>query len=97
MNLVMLGGQHNEAIEVVTRLFNMRQDGLDTLILLQHYGIKGADIWRLYKDCCEEDIDKLVRVMGALRMGGIVTIGSIKRWIAGEVELDLEAIVEDVK
>lgn len=60
------------AVTVLLQLMPM-ENGVMKVIHLDSIKIYGSDIWVLYKNCCGEDINKLVHVLNENRMGELET------------------------
>lgn len=60
------------ALNVLLQL-RLKEGGVMKVIHLDSIKIYGSDIWVLYKDCCGEDINKLVHVLNENRMGELET------------------------
>ena len=62
-----MGKGNPGGLSVVIRLINHKGksgvDGMLHLLLLDVLEIYGSDIWRLYKDCCGEDFDTLIKTI----------------------------------
>lgn len=59
------------AMNVLTQLLysNMPIDGLSLILMLDSIGIYGTDIYVLYSDICNCDIDNTVMVIRAVQLG----------------------------
>ena len=56
-----IGENHNDSIKLLNLLSSYRE--LGSILLLDNLELRGERIYNLFKDCCNEDIDKLILVL----------------------------------
>lgn len=57
------------ATTVVMDLMLTKPNGMLQALMLDTFHIYGSQIWGLYKDCCGEDLDKMVLSLRLFQMG----------------------------
>lgn len=58
------------AVNVLVNMLKNDPFGFLNILALDSMDIRGEQIWRLYKDCSGENIDKFIRTIDVLRLGG---------------------------
>ena len=100
-----LGEGNPGAMTVCMELFSQEAEidgdsalkGIGSLLSLDTYGIYGANIWMLYKDVCDEDIEKTIAVLRAGQLG-LISLPVVEYAIAHYGEgIDVDQLTEQVK
>ena len=69
MDMIMVMCEGNPGAMTVLMKMLEEPTGILEVLCLDHYEIRGAKIWMLYKDCCGENMDRFYKTLRAIRMG----------------------------
>jgi len=78
--------------QLMTGIFH-EVPGFMLILNLDSMGVYGSHIWRLYKDCCKQDINEMEKVLRAWQLGKI-TGAEVHLHIEQGKEFDLPSVDE---